>query len=125
MFRLFKAVRSPHHFRRFPRRTFSTSAERDSDKTDVLIVGAGPAGLSCAIRIKQKCLETGKDLRVCVLEKASQIGWFILDFHFYFLGSHTLSGAVLEPRGLKELFPKGEWEELTKPGVKKVIISIF
>lgn len=89
------------------------SLERDADKTDVLIVGGGPAGLSAAIRIKQKCLETGKDLRVCVLEKASQIG------------AHTLSGAVLEPRALKELFPNGEWKELTEPGVCNLLCSFL
>ncbi len=41
---------------------------------DVAIVGAGPAGLSAAIRLKQKCIETGKDLSICVLEKAPEIG---------------------------------------------------
>lgn len=56
---------------------------------DVLIVGAGPSGLSAAIRLKQ----LNADLRVCILEKGAQVG------------SHILSGAVLEPRSLQELLP--------------------
>ncbi|MCP4922817.1 MAG: electron transfer flavoprotein-ubiquinone oxidoreductase [bacterium] len=64
---------------------------------DVVIVGGGPAGLSAAIRLKQKAAEAQKDLSVCLLEKAPEIG------------AHTLSGAVLDPRTLEELFPK--WRE--------------
>lgn len=48
--------------------------ERYADEADVIIVGGGPAGLSCAIRIKQMCNEQGKDLRVCLFEKASEMG---------------------------------------------------
>ena len=56
--------------------------ERYSDETDVAIVGGGPAGLSCAIRLKQLAKEKGKDIRVCVFEKAPEIGIYLfLDFH--------------------------------------------
>ena len=58
---------------------------------DLVIVGAGPAGLSAAIKFKQLCHHYGKDLSVCVLEKGSEVG------------AHILSGAVLEPRALNEL----------------------
>ncbi|RUS22333.1 hypothetical protein BC937DRAFT_89633 [Endogone sp. FLAS-F59071] len=75
--------------------------ERDVDETDVVIVGAGPAGLSAAIRLKQLANEKGKELRVMVVEKAGE------------LGAHTLSGAVLEPRALNELIP--DWKEKGAP----------
>ncbi|MBM3522908.1 MAG: electron transfer flavoprotein-ubiquinone oxidoreductase [Alphaproteobacteria bacterium] len=68
---------------------------------DVVIVGAGPAGLSTAIRLKQLCAEKGRELSVCVLEKGSEVG------------AHILSGAVLEPRSLDELIP--DWKEKGAP----------
>ncbi|MCL4677356.1 MAG: 4Fe-4S dicluster domain-containing protein [Alphaproteobacteria bacterium] len=68
---------------------------------DVVIVGGGPAGLSCAIRLKQLAAEAGRELSVCVLEKGSEIG------------AHSLSGAVFEPRALNELFP--DWRERGAP----------
>eukprot|EP01128_Nolandella_sp_AFSM9_P006196 TRINITY_DN3129_c0_g1_i1.p1 TRINITY_DN3129_c0_g1~~TRINITY_DN3129_c0_g1_i1.p1 ORF type:complete len:627 (+),score=166.61 TRINITY_DN3129_c0_g1_i1:2-1882(+) len=74
---------------------------RDADACDVLIVGAGPAGLAAAIRIKQNAEKEGTDLRVCVIEKAAAVG------------DHIVSGAVIEPRGLAELFP--DWKELGAP----------
>ncbi|KAK7062785.1 hypothetical protein VNI00_000275 [Paramarasmius palmivorus] len=67
------------------------SVERPEDEVDVCIVGAGPAGLSAAIRIKQLEREKGKEVRVVVLEKGGEVG------------SHILSGCVLEPRALEEL----------------------
>ncbi len=75
--------------------------ERDSMTYDVVIVGAGPAGLAAAIRIKQLSAEAGKDFSVCVLEKGSEVG------------AHILSGAVLDPRALNELFP--DWKERGAP----------
>ena len=60
---------------------------------DVVVVGGGPAGLSAAIRIKQLAAECGQDVSVCVLEKGGEIG------------AHILSGAVMDPVALDELFP--------------------
>lgn len=71
--------------------------ERAADNVDVCIVGAGPAGLATAIKLKQLDNENSGDLRIVVLEKAP-------DF-----GSHIVSGAVLEPRALRELFPESEF----------------
>lgn len=68
---------------------------------DVVIVGAGPAGLSAAIRLAQLGSETGNPLSVCVLEKGSEVG------------AHILSGAVLEPRALSELIP--DWASKGAP----------
>ena len=74
---------------------------RESMEYDVVIVGAGPSGLSTAIRLRQLCLENQRDISVCVLEKGSEVG------------AHILSGAVLEPRALNELFP--DWKDRGAP----------
>ena len=68
---------------------------------DAVIVGGGPAGLACAIRLKQLAAEKGREVSVCVLEKGSEIG------------AHILSGAVMDPRALAELFP--DWKEKDAP----------
>ena len=72
-------------------------SERESMPYDVVIVGAGPAGLSAAIRLKQLAAEKGAEISVCVLEKGSEVG------------AHILSGAVVDPRSLDELIP--DWRD--------------
>ena len=75
--------------------------ERESMEFDVVIVGAGPSGLAAAIRLRQLCEEHGSDLSICIVEKGSEVG------------AHILSGAVLEPRSLEELFP--DWKDRGAP----------
>src|SRR6188508_1390866 len=76
-------------------------AERESMPYDVVIVGAGPAGLAAAIRLKQLASEAGRELGVCILEKGSEVG------------AHILSGAVIDPKALDELLP--DWKDLDSP----------
>ena len=79
----------------------SLRADRDAMEYDVVIVGAGPSGLSAAIRLKQLAAENNRDVSVCILEKGGEVG------------AHILSGAVIDPVGLNELMP--DWKEKGAP----------
>jgi electron-transferring-flavoprotein dehydrogenase len=86
-------------------------APREAMEFDVVIVGAGPAGLAAAIRLKQLAIEAGNEISVVVLEKGSAVG------------AHILSGAVIDPKGLNRLIP--DWKEKGSPVETPVSIDKF
>jgi len=87
---------------------------REAMEYDVAVVGAGPGGLACAIRLKQLAAEKGRDISVVVLEKGSEPG------------AHILSGAIMDPRALTELIP--DWKErgapLTQPVTSDAMVFL-
>jgi len=84
---------------------------REAMDFDVVVVGAGPAGLAAAIRLKQKAAESGSELSVVVVEKGSEVG------------AHILSGAVIDPIGLNKLIP--DWKERGAPIDTQVTEDVF
>ena len=81
--------------------TAAARTDRESMPYDLVVVGAGPAGLSAAIRAKQLAAEAGREVSVCVIEKGSEVG------------AHILSGAVMDPRAIDELLP--DWKAMGAP----------
>ena len=77
---------------------------REKMNYDLVIVGAGPSGLSAAINFKKLCKQNNKDYSVCVVEKGSEVG------------AHIVSGAILEPRALDELIEN--WRDINDCPVK-------
>ena len=75
--------------------------QRESMEYDVIIVGAGPSGLSTAIKLKQMAAESQSEISICIVEKGSEVG------------AHILSGNVIDPKALNELIP--DWKEKGAP----------
>ena len=94
-----------------PEALLATYGPRESMEYDVVVVGAGPGGLATAIRLKQLAAEAGRDVSVCVLEKGSEPG------------AHILSGAIMDPRALAELFP--DWQARGAPLKQDVVRDEF
>merc|ERR1719320_1354516 len=100
-FSRFPHILKPNRIRQCVRRFCDSLEEREAMEYDVVIVGAGPAGLSTAIRLKQLAMEQEQEINVCIIEKGAEVG------------SHILSGNVFNPKALTELFP--DWKSMEAP----------